>query len=495
MQKGHRSSIGGGLIDGKATNHPLSTTTLSQSALGAEFSPTMSLHDSDSEDIREHEDRTAPSECDLAHAIPHGSSDLALKMSLMEKRLGSMELLHRDKPANYVVVEALEGLNLHIQHFAGKKTSIFIPIIKASLSNYCTLQEMQKTMLLTVEAYFTSLFVNDKLGRQVYEVCSLYSEIVRRDEANKEATAKELVAVAVKSIEAALESKSLTNQTIRQGMKGMITCLSNFYTREKMLEYMTSSTGLTAKQAEHLFNRHIGNDAVRREAYHKRAAMSAGIHAREKQAAAEPAKGGDPVPEIIKGLECDLKALANQKIQVIFQSLKTCLSQYYTLEEMKTHMSAAVEQYYTSLFVDDKLGREAYLEKSLRRAPARRHEAEEAAALLQSEEEAMASKLASQVTKELQDHIETNNDQGSRKMMECMITCLSSYFTLKEMQIYMSSRTDFQATSVEIWYTKQLAQRDPAAHEAYVAVSSRMESLRAQQQQHASTSYSGGEGK
>ena len=51
-----------------------------------------------------------------------------------------------------------------------------------------------------------------------------------------------------------------------------------------MLEYMTSSTGLTAKQAEHLFNRHIGNDAVRREAYHKRAAMSAGIHAREKQA-------------------------------------------------------------------------------------------------------------------------------------------------------------------------------------------------------------------
>lgn len=107
----------------------------------------------------------------------------------------------------------------------------------------------------------------------------------------------------------------------------------------------------------------------------------------------------------------------------------------------------------------------------------------------------MASKLASQVTKELQDHIETNNDQGSRKMMECMITCLSSYFTLKEMQIYMSSRTDFQATSVEIWYTKQLAQRDPAAHEAYVAVSSRMESLRAQQQQHASTSYSGGEGK
>lgn len=99
--------------------------------------------------------------------------------------------------------------------------------------------------------------------------------------------------------------------------------------------------------------------------------------------AAEPAKGGDPVPEIIKGLECDLKALANQKIQVIFQSLKTCLSQYYTLEEMKTHMSAAVEQYYTSLFVDDKLGREAYLEKSLRRAPARRHEAEEAAALLQ----------------------------------------------------------------------------------------------------------------
>lgn len=109
----------------------------------------------------------------------------------MEKRLGSMELLHRDKPANYVVVEALEGLNLHIQHFAGKKTSIFIPIIKASLSNYCTLQEMQKTMLLTVEAYFTSLFVNDKLGRQVYEVCSLYSEIVRRDEANKEATAKE----------------------------------------------------------------------------------------------------------------------------------------------------------------------------------------------------------------------------------------------------------------------------------------------------------------
>ncbi|KAH0933040.1 hypothetical protein HID58_010157 [Brassica napus] len=435
-------------------------------------------------DIREHEDRTAPSECDLAHAIPHGSSDLALKMSLMEKRLGSMELLHRDKPANYVVVEALEGLNLHIQHFAGKKTSIFIPIIKASLSNYCTLQEMQKTMLLTVEAYFTSLFVNDKLGRQVYEMRQ-----IRRPQQ------RSLVAVAVKSIEAALESKSLTNQTIRQGMKGMITCLSNFYTREKMLEYMTSSTGLTAKQAEHLFNRHIGNDAVRREAYHKRAAMSAGIHAREKQAAAEPAKGGDPVPEIIKGLECDLKALANQKIQVIFQSLKTCLSQYYTLEEMKTHMSAAVEQYYTSLFVDDKLGREAYLEKSLRRAPARRHEAEEAAALLQSEEEAMASKLASQVTKELQDHIETNNDQGSRKMMECMITCLSSYFTLKEMQIYMSSRTDFQATSVEIWYTKQLAQRDPAAHEAYVAVSSRMESLRAQQQQHASTSYSGGEGK
>ena len=30
MQKGHRSSIGGGLIDGKATNHPLSTTTLSR---------------------------------------------------------------------------------------------------------------------------------------------------------------------------------------------------------------------------------------------------------------------------------------------------------------------------------------------------------------------------------------------------------------------------------------------------------------------------------
>ncbi|KAG2296099.1 hypothetical protein Bca52824_042768 [Brassica carinata] len=327
---------------------------------------------------------------------------------------------------------------------------------------------MQKMMLLTVEAYFTSLFVDDKLGRQVYEVRSLYSEIVRRDEANKEATAKELVAVAVKSIEAALESKSLTNQTIRQGMKGMITCLSNFYTLEKMLEYMTSSTGLTAKQAEHLFNRHIGNDAVRREAYHKRAAMSAGIHAREKQAAAEPAKGGDPVAEIIKGLECDLKALANQKIQVIFQSLKTCLSQYYTLEEMKTHMSAAVEQYYTSLFVDDKLG---------------------------PEEEAMASKLASQVAKELQDHIETTNDQGSRKMMECMITCLSSYFTLKEMQIYMSSRTDLQATSVEIWYTKELAQRDPAAHEAYVAVSSRMESLRAQQQQHASTSSSGGEGK
>ena len=30
MQKGHRSSIGGGLIDGKATNHPLSRTTLSR---------------------------------------------------------------------------------------------------------------------------------------------------------------------------------------------------------------------------------------------------------------------------------------------------------------------------------------------------------------------------------------------------------------------------------------------------------------------------------
>ncbi|KAG2332261.1 hypothetical protein Bca52824_003441 [Brassica carinata] len=72
-------------------------------------------------------------------------------------------------------------------------------------------------------------------------------ETVRRHEADKEATTKESVAVAVKSLEVALESKTLTNQTIRDGMQSMITCLSNFYTLEKTLKYMTSSTELTAK--------------------------------------------------------------------------------------------------------------------------------------------------------------------------------------------------------------------------------------------------------
>ncbi|KAL0711178.1 hypothetical protein Bca4012_018156 [Brassica carinata] len=150
-------------------------------------------------------------------------------------------MLDDEHRAEYLIAEAINELDCHLQYHAGKKTSIFIPIIKTCLSNYCTLQEMQTQMLGTLEQYFTSLFVDDEeLGRQ-------YVETVRRHEADKEATTKESVAVAVKSLEVALESKTLTNQTIRDGMQSMITCLSNFYTLEKTLKYMTSSTELTAK--------------------------------------------------------------------------------------------------------------------------------------------------------------------------------------------------------------------------------------------------------
>lgn len=106
-------------------------------------------------------ERTRPSECVIAQETTHGSSsfNLGLQMKLMENRY----IFCRDVGwwAEYLVAEAINELNCHLQYLAGKKTIIFIPIIKTCLLNYYTLQEMQTQMLGTVEQYFTSLFSDD----------------------------------------------------------------------------------------------------------------------------------------------------------------------------------------------------------------------------------------------------------------------------------------------------------------------------------------------
>lgn len=97
-----------------------------------------------------------------------------------------------------------------------------------------------------------------------------------------------------------------------------------------------------------------------------------------------------------------------------------------------------------------------------------------------ADEDAMAYKLASSFANELEDYIETTYTQQSRNMMECMVICLSSYYTLEECRdIWVRGLT----LRHELWkmVQRKLAQRDEAAHEAHeahVAVLRHMESMR-----------------